>query len=1027
LARVAAFALCAVMLLGSGAAFAAKSTLKGVVSDASSKKPVADVFVTVLSPSMADEKTAVSDAEGKYQVEGLPAGTFTVKFEGPGYALFQRGDVTLGENAEIRFDVELLPMEGTLEEVVVTGTRLPRADVDRAAPVTVVSREKIQSAGRASVGDLLQNLPEQTGGTNTQVNNGGDGSTRVDLRGLGSQRTLVLVNGRRHVAGGTGANASVDLNTIPTQAIQRVEILKDGASAVYGSDALAGVVNIITRNDFQGSEVGAYSGISQRGDGLVYDLNFTTGQVTEKGNILFSAGYYQQRDVMAGQRAFSRFDRAYDFASRGISTLGSTVVPATRLSAGGTATGNSAWSDLKSQYPDAGAFVWDKGSWRPFSASGITEAGGDLYNYQPENYLVTPLQRANLFATGAYRLFPDAQAYFEASYTNRQSDQKLAPEPLSTVGEGIAVSKDSIYNPFGRDFGDVRRRLTEFGRRSFVQDLDTFRVVGGMKGEIPRVSQYFHGWSWDVSLNYGRTQGVETKEGLLQRSKVAAAVGPSFIDPSTNQPTCGTPDAPIDGCVPLNLMGGPGSISQDMKNYLSYKGTQRGLNQQIILGGYLSGEVMQLSSAATPVALAMGLEHRREYGSSIPDPLTAKGDTTGNKQTETTGGYNVNEAFAELAVPLLARPASLGGGTGNFLEVSGAIRAVSYSSFGTNSTYKLESRISPVTDITFRGTYSTAFRAPSVAELYSGSIDGFPEVADPCSDRAQGSNQDRLCDAQGIPDDYVDDRAQQLTKFGGNTQLKPERANAFTAGIAFQPRWVKDLTFTGDFYSVAVNDAISSVGADIILASCYPGDGSAPQYCDRIHRNGDGLIMSIDDPLSNVGGDRTSGIDLALNYEPVTSFGRIALGVNLNYLINFDRTLAGDQVVRARGTYDLGIILPDWKGTVNANWSNGPYNAGLALRWINGFKECEGGICAQQDPSAPPLLSRRVNPYYAVDLSAGYRLVRSSGNATTFQLGINNVFDRVPNLIANGSSAASDPTAYDFMGRYWYLRLTHTL
>ncbi|HZN92814.1 MAG TPA: TonB-dependent receptor plug domain-containing protein, partial [Myxococcales bacterium] len=296
------------------------------------------------------------------------------------------------------------------EEIVVTGSRIPRVELTTAAPVTVLNRTQIESSGRPSIGDILQAIPEQSNALNTSVNNGGNGSTRINLRGLGTARTLVLVNGRRFVAGGTGADTSVDLNSIPTSAIQRVEVLKDGASAVYGSDAISGVVNIITRKDFAGSELYAYAGTSNYGDGTLVDVGATTGQVTERGNILFSGGFVKQQPTWAGDRHFSKYDTFYDFYSGEVFTLGSTSIPQGRLfTAGITGTGNAAWQALRAQYPKASSFTLDKTTnlWRPFNAVGVEDAGGDQYNYQPENYLVTPQQRGHLFAVGEYKFSPD--------------------------------------------------------------------------------------------------------------------------------------------------------------------------------------------------------------------------------------------------------------------------------------------------------------------------------------------------------------------------------------------------------------------------------------------------------------------------------------------------------------------------------------------------------------------------------------------------------------------------------------------
>ncbi len=443
------------------------------------------------------------------------------------------------------------------EEIVVTGSRIRRKDLTTPAPVTVISREQVTSSGKVSIGDFLQAIPEQGNAINTQFNNGGDGATRISLRGLGSARTLVLLNGRRMVPGGTGADASVDLNSIPTASVERIEILKDGASAVYGSDAIAGVVNIITRKGFKGTEASAFGGVSQHGDGQTYDLNVTTGQSGDRGNVVFSAGYYKQQSVFAGDRDFSKFQLFFDPsapAGQGEILVGSGTIPAGRIVLASSQVGKAqaltgdaavdakltAYNTLVTKNPKTGSFIaclpgevnakcvaFPNGDrYRPYVGSGLPEdanAPGDQYNFQPQNYNVTPQQRISLYSIGDLSIGGSARGYYEASFVNRQSEQLLAAEPLLTDGEGVVVSKDNLYNPFGVDIGGVRRRLLEFGNRVTDQDISTFRVVGGIDGTLPEEFGPAHGWFWDLSLNFGRTEEAGTKNGNVYLRNLAEA------------------------------------------------------------------------------------------------------------------------------------------------------------------------------------------------------------------------------------------------------------------------------------------------------------------------------------------------------------------------------------------------------------------------------------------------------------------------------------------------------------------------
>jgi outer membrane receptor protein involved in Fe transport len=1039
--RGAGILVACALVLGTGAAAQETSSITGTVTNAENKKPVADVVVTAQSPALPSEQIVVTDAKGQYTVENLPPGTYTLRFEGPQYRPFSRAGVAVRAGTPVRFDVQLAPDE-LQEEVIVTGSRIPRPEVATAAPVTVVGRNQIETAGRASIGDILQQLPAQGNATNTTVNNGGEGATRIDLRSLGAARTLVLVNGRRFVPGGTGANASVDLGTIPTQAIERIEVLKDGASAAYGSDAIAGVVNIITRKDFSGTELSAFGGLSSRGDTLQYDINFTTGLASDKGNLLLSGGFFSQAATLGSQaRPFSYYDQAYDFGSRTIFTLGSGSPEYSRIQlvaadrAAG-APGNAAWQSVLAG-TTGGNIIRDPAApngWRNMNTGAVTDAGGDLYNYQPVNYLVTPNQRVNLFATGGYKLAESVRLFAEATYTARQSQQLLAPEPLVLATEGLVVSADNVYNPFGRDFTRMNRRLTEFGGRDYRQDLATFQLTTGLEGTLAALNN----WNWDVAVNYGRTQGLATNQGNLQRSKLQAALGPSMM--INGVPTCveeipaaGTDPVVIDGCVPLDLFGPPGSITKEMAESVSYTGIDRADNSLFQATANASGQLFRLFNARDAVGMALGIEHRRQYGANIPNPLIARNDSTGNITQPTEGGFTVNEGYAELSVPLIGRFDG-SSAAGDFLELNAAVRAFRYNTFGTGTTYKIGTRISPVQDITLRGTVSNAFRAPSVGELYAGTADSFPNATDPCSERANGSPADAVCDAQGVPQDLVDPSAQLRSQLGGNRNLTPETAQTFTAGIVIQPRVLPEFSATVDYWNIDISNTISAYGADVILAQCYGQglvNGQPPAICGNIQRDADGFVNRISDIAQNVGRNQTSGIDFGLRYEPQTAFGRVGLRADVTYLNNYDLTTAAGEIIRARNNYDLSLVLPDWRGLFGLSWANGPLNAGVNVNWLNSWRECENNACDisnedEQAGTAPFVRSRRVDSYFRTDLNLGLNLETGGSGKTNFAVGVTNLFDVQPVYIANGFTAGSDPTMYDYIGRYFFARLTHS-
>ncbi len=646
-----------------------------------------------------------------------------------------------------------------VEEILVTGSRIRRLDLTTPAPVTVIGREQIQASGKVSIGDFLQSLPEQGNAINTGVNNGGDGSTRVSLRSLGSARTLVLVNGRRLMPGGLGADSSPDLNSIPASAIERVEVLKDGASAVYGSDAIGGVINIITRKKWSGTEANVYVGGAGSVDGLTVDTSVTTGVSNEKGSLLLSLGYTRQDAVMASDRSFSNYQYFYDATglNNGAGTVGqyaagSSRTPGGRVKASGS--GDAAWNALikdtgagSSDYmihdstmtPNAACVAAggsaDDCKWRVMNATNAQGKGGDLYNYAPMNYLVTPQQRLSSWVSGDYKLGDYSRAFFETSFVNRRSKQQLAPEPL-IIGAGgvtdaggnlIPISKDNLYNPFGKDFTSASRRLDEFGPRIDDQNINAFRLVLGLDGTLPSAFGPLESWVWDVNFNYGRTSGTSTHSGSLQSSRIAAAVGPSMM--INGKPACvgtaGDPSTVIAGCVPLDLFHGSGSITPDQVAYLGYTGVSSGFNELMSAQLNTSGDLFRLFSRRA-VSLAAGYEFRQVAGASQPDTLTARFDTTNPGGYPTDGRYHVSEGYAELLVPIMnAQPLV------EDLEASLAARVFDYNNFGSDWTYKAGLRWTPIKDVTLRGTYSTAFRAPSISDLVRRPVFQLPQRPGP--------------------------------------------------------------------------------------------------------------------------------------------------------------------------------------------------------------------------------------------------------------------------------------------------------
>jgi iron complex outermembrane recepter protein len=942
------------------------------------------------------------------------------------------------------------------EEIVITGTRIRRKDLTTPAPISVINRTEIQASGRVSISDFLQLLPEQGNALNTSFNNGGNGSTRVSLRSLGTPRTLVLVNGRRYVPGGNGADASVDLNSIPSNVIERVEVLKDGASAIYGSDAIAGVINLITRKRMNGTELAGFAGTSSHGDGTIYDLSVTMGRSNDSGSLLLAVGYYTQKAVFAGDRNFSKDPYAFDATGSktpdgrpGAYRAGSQTVPEgsiflTGAQIGTSTGGNSLYKSLITacQFADGpnknrcpNIYIRDPNAtgayaglgWRPYAGS-LIPPDGDGYNFQPRNYLVTPQERISLYTTGDAKLGNLARGYLEGTFVKRTSDQQLAPEPLTLNTERIAVDANNYYNPFGKTFQPggsyVQRRLMEFGDRRTAQDIITIRLVAGIDGTLPEEAGPLKGWFWDVSFNYGRTQGTVVKQGNLKKPGLMAALGPSWIDAS-GIPHCGTSQATdIPGCVPLNLFGGVGSITPDQTTGLTFTGTLRGTDQLAATQINTSGELFRLF-AERPIGLALGYEYRIVSGENIPDPVTAAGETTGNKSDLTRGHYYVHEGYGELSIPVVSGMLAV-----QELEATAAARVFDYNTFGSDITYKFGGRWTVIPDFTVRGTYSTGFRAPSIDELFRGNRDSFPGVTDPCA----RANAPSSCGAAANNGDLS---VQLRAPTRGNPALKPETAKIFTTGVVLEPRFVRNLTVTADYYNIKVEKTITTLGAGVILASCYPSNaqvaaGIVPLYCDLIERDpASQRITNIFDQFTNIGSEQTAGIDVALNYALPTEYGRFAFIFDGTWLQKFNRRLADGTLIKARGNYDLGNSLPAWKFISGLRWGLGGFGAGANMHFVGSFQECgnaSGDFSGGARCFRTPTYVRRIPAYSSYDLFASYALNTSFGK-TTFTLGVNNIFDKQPPFIyaAGNSFATSDPSTYadGYIGRFVYGRLAH--
>lgn len=933
----------------------------------------------------------------------------------------------------------------TLDRIQVTGSRISRAEVATSQPIFSLTREEIQAQGLTSIGDVIQNLTANGSALNTTSNNGGNGETRVSLRNLGSARTLVLVNGRRWV-GGTGLGGAVDLNTIPSAAVERIEVLKAGASAIYGSDAIAGVVNVILRTDFQGAEANAYVGQYDKGDGFKQSYDLTIGNTDDRFSTMFGVGYVKEEPVGAGDREISEFP-----IIRTGTSFGSSTSPNGRF---GLCTGDidpvSGRCSVGETRPNgtAGQFTYDPGQ----SGANVRNFSipSDLYNFAPDNYLVTPQERKSLFGRATVNLTDNVSAFIQGTYNNRRSEQLLAAMPIvlgSGPGAGVQsrtvfISEDSFYNPFGEPVSRIQRRANETGGRSFNQNVDTFAFSGGLEGSFERLDRYF---TWDAGMVYARNDQNDTTIGLFNVPALRSALGPSFQDGPGGPIVCGTPDNPatpdvdersvIGGCVPLNLLGAQGSITPEMLAYSSFVAHDEFgyLMKQYFAN--VTGEIVELQGGM--LGFAAGLERREESGFDQPDALINSGNTTGNARTATSGGYSVEEVYLELAIPLLQDlPFAQG------LEFSLASRISDYSNFGetTNSSFGFKWR--PIDDLLVRGNWAEGFRAPSISELFSGVADSFPSIADPCSNTFGGgygslnAEQQARCTAQGVPvGGYDQGNSQIRISVGGNPDLGPETSVTRTLGFVWSPSFVEGFDVSLDWWEIELENTITGFGGQFILNQCI--EEGIQAFCDQYTRFPGGQVNTLLSSGVNIGAATVEGYDLTLNYRlPETRWGRLSFTSDTTYLSSYTSDIDGDGDIDED---DGGSVVGEYQDRNNnwrvrsnlmTRWEMGDVGATLFTRYYSRQEEtCPfyyndygfGQLCNDAIVDGDGIVQddsfNRMGGVTYHDVSVYWN---APWNAKV-TVGVNNVFDKQPPVSFTTFANSFDPQ-YEIPGQFVYLQ-----
>lgn len=930
-------------------------------------------------------------------------------------------DTTNQENAVQIAD----PQQAASEGIVVTGSRIVRRDLESAAPVAVIQDEEFKLSGTVNVENVINTLPQVIPGTTSFSNNPGGGVATLNLRGLGSARTMVLVNGRRWMFFDT--SQVVDLNTIPSFLIDSVDVVTGGASAVYGSDALAGVVNFRLRQDLVGVEAGAQYNITERGDGARYNAYIALGADLGggQGHATVFAEYYKRASIFQGDRDFSNAvlgdDGRGGFIPGGSSTLPQGVLRYLQ----GTATERAARIAGTDFAAGGSAVVFDSpGDFRP--------RAGDLYNYGPANYLQVPQERYLMGGYADYDIGGGHTPYLEATFVNNRVPNELAATPVTgTFRVNLATirpflnaadfaqlqtidSREGAANDPGFLNLFVQRRVTDLGPRNSLDERNAFRVLAGVKGPINDT------FSYDAYYAYARTRNANVQTGNVSRSAFQAG---------------------LDGTArPINIFG-PDTLDQTSIDQISILAQNGDTSILQVANASISGTLFNFGMGADDIGLAFGAEYRKVGSEFIPDTALSSGDVIGfNGGLPTKGDYSVKEGFAEVRVPIAARTPGL-----YKLELSGAARYSDYSleAVGGVWTYAGGIEYAPVRDITFRAQYQRAVRAPNVGELFGGQSQGFPAAVDPCAlpSAATDATIRGLCIATGVPAGSVGNPGLQLNTqiqglFGGNPNLQEEVSDSYTAGVVLRPTFFPGFSASVDFYNIKVKGAIGTLGGGLnnSLNLCYNvvQDVTSP-FCQVFipARNAAGILDDTNPAqilAANTSLLEVQGIDVQFDYGTRLPFSLMTSESEsrLNFFFlgtyteksNFTPVQElPDQVNECAGRFGVlacGQPTPKYKWTSRLSLIDGPLTTSLRWRHLSSVRD---------DDDTTDFSVERVAAYNVYDLSFAFDVTDNFSLAA----GVNNLLDKKPQLIGDNQEQANTyPSTYDVLGRDYFVSVKLT-
>lgn len=945
------------------------------------------------------------------------------------------------------------PQATTLDRIEVTGTRIRQVDIETEQPVLIISRAQIERQGFQSVADILQNIT--AAGTPaisraqpllTGENVGGQ---FISMRNLNPNRTLILVNGRRL---GQSTSGLQDVSLIPASAVERMEVLKDGASSLYGSDAIGGVINIITRSGFEGALGNVYYGQYSQGDGAIERGDFVLGVTGDRGSVTVAVEHRKEDDVMAADRPFSAFPQGARHPTRGWTTVsqwGVINLPA--------ALGGNRVLDMGADWRDiANYHAQDTDTGAPGGPSGGAGSTADKSNTNEQTQLRTPLESTSLFVNAVYEFSDAVRLRADMLYTSREGESQVAGYPYQSAVFDTPLSVDSYYNPIGNHHGFADPQAVHFWRRTWemprieIRQLETWRFSTTLEGSFDWADRYF---DWDVGYMYTRDRRLRNDLGQLNIDNVAAAVGPSFLNPTTGRVECGTPDNPIPfgvgpgSCIPWNPLipfgrVGDGGLTNDpdLQAFLSQETRARGETATTMLSANLSGQLLSLP--AGDLAFAVGIEHRRDEGEFVPDPLAVNGRSTNLASGPTQGSISVDEVYLELFVPILR---DLPGARD--LSLTAATRYSDYDVFGDTTNSKFGFRWKPVDSVLVRGTWAEGFRAPTISNLFGGGSQTFSNYTDPCDTLFGASASSPAVRARCAQDIADADSFRQLAQgfnqapgpnaqtpvaffAGSNPDLQPETSISKTLGVVWSPEFAPGLNLALDWWSIRVENTIVADTPTQMLNDCYI-EGIASRCRNFTRDPARGFVNSLSFGSRNAGYEEMEGFDFDASYRRETGIGSFTVNWQTTYTTKDEFKTTNDpdvlpqQAVGFAGTNTGTFRI---KSNLNLGWESGDWSANWGARYYSSMREtCLHATLFPEECSNPDYIAANpgdTRPINRVGSNTFHDLeirVQAPWNAT-IGIGALNVFNHFgPPMYTSPSANVAYQGQFD-IGRFVYMK-----